>query len=870
MIKKPPTADVQNRLPSPAALFQTWAETAPEIFFVVDPNLRLSYVNPFAARLLKKNPQALIGKHLKEIFPSEDFKIQRRNLKQVFATGSSHYHEDWLHFAGKALWLGIRLVPLRDPQGKINAVFGVARDNTTPKSLETALQENEKKYRGLVELIPGIVYIASGKTPGELLYVSPQIKNRLGFTPEEWLADWRLWLDHLHPDDRDRVLAAAALAAETGRPFLQEYRLIHRKGNVVWVYDQAYPVKDDAGRPLYFQGVNVDITRRKKAENDLAEEREKYQRLIDQAPFGVALLHKNRDFVYFNKKAIEILGYTLTEIPRHAAWLRRAYPDPAYRRQVLQTWTQDLKLGKTAVVPPRIFQVTCLDGNQKTIQFRLVEINREDQFVFFEDITQSRQAEEELTRTEERYRQVLENADEAILVIQDGWVKFCNPKSVEISGYSVKEQMGRPFIEFMAPNNRNLIMTNYARRVAGKKSPARYEIQFIHKDGRARFFQLNTRLITWDNRPASLVFATDITEKKLAQEALRESEGRYRSLFEASEDGVVITSEDGRILAINQACRRLFAIPKRANLKKLYVPDFYANPQDRTAYLRTMKQKGFVSNYEIAYRKTDGKTFTGTITATLQKDAADRPIFMGIIRDITQRKQHEQELRKSRRELRNLSEHLHILLEEQKKKISRRIHDELGQQLTALKMDLYWLNRHFSDHPPLLSDKIGSMSQVLDDTIHTVQNLCEELRPALLDNLGLIDALEWQINSFRQHTGLEILWNVSPRNLELAPEDATLIFRLFQETLNNIFHHARAGRVIIALKKVANLIKLTIRDDGRGITETQINNPRSFGLLGMRERVDARGGQIKIRGLAGKGTEVAIKIPLSKKEQRHD
>ena len=112
--------------------------------------------------------------------------------------------------------------------------------------------------------------------------------------------------------------------------------------------------------------------------------------------------------------------------------------------------------------------------------------------------------------------------------------------------------------------------------------------------------------------------------------------------------------------------------------------------------------------------------------------------------------------------------------------------------------------------------------------------------------------------------------NISPRKLLLPQEDATLIFRLFQEALNNIFLHARASRVIITLKKNANLVEFNIRDNGLGITEAQINSPRSFGLLGMRERVDARGGQIKIRGLAGKGTEVAIKIPLSKKEQRHD
>lgn len=853
----------------PAAdLFRAWSEASPEIFFVVDPGLRLSYINPFAARLLKNKPRALLGKHLKELFPPGDFKIQLRNLRQVFSTGSSHYHEDWLHFSGKALWLGVRLVPLRDPQGLIKAVFGVARDNTSRKTLETALQESERKYRNLIEQIPGVVYIGSVENPGELLYVSPRIKNLLGFTQEEWLSDWRLWLDRLHPDDRQRVAEAAAHAGKTGTPFQQEYRLIHREQGIVWVYDQASPVKDDAGRTLYFQGVTVDITRLKNAEEDLI-------------------------------------------------------------------------------------------------------------------------------RAEERYRLLVDNADEGVLVIQDGRVKFCNPKSVEISGYSVEEQMGRPFTEFMDPDNRDLVLKNYSRRLAGKPSPARYEVTFIHKDGRARFFRLNIKVITWENRPASLVFATDITEKKLVQEALQESEGRYRTLFEATEEGVFIISEAGRVIDLNPAGRKLFGFKKTDPLDDYFAADFYVRQEDRRAFVKAMHRKGYVHNFETTYRRFDGTTFQAMVSATLQRDEKGRPLFMGIIRDMTERrqaeealqeserkyrgliettdtgfvilddrgkvidanlqyvrltghrrlkeiihrgveewtlskeraknldavqaclkkgsvrgleitylqprgrtltveinatvvpgregnrilslvrdvtarKQNELALRKSRIELRNLSEHLQTLLEKEKISISRRIHDELGQQLTALKMDLFWLSRHFPELPPPFRQKTDSMSEALNETIHTVQNICEELRPALLDNLGLIDALEWQIKQFKERTGLNFALTISPRNPVLAQEDATLIFRLFQEILNNVFLHAQASRVIITLRKKANLVELIIRDNGLGITEAQINSPRSFGLLGMRERVDARGGEIKIRGLAGKGTEVAIKIPLSNKEQRHD
>ena len=152
-------------------------------------------------------------------------------------------------------------------------------------------------------------------------------------------------------------------------------------------------------------------------------------------------------------------------------------------------------------------------------------------------------------------------------------------------------------------------------------------------------------------------------------------------------------------------------------------------------------------------------------------------------------------------------------------------------------------------------------SQIVDSTIHTVQNICEELRPALLDNLGLVDALEWQIKNFRRRTGLEISFSVSPRRLPLSGEDATLVFRLFKEIMNNIFLHAQATRVKIALKKDGNLVKLDIRDNGRGITEAQINHPRSFGIMGMRERAEMLGGTLVLESRPGAGTKFTIRLP---------
>jgi signal transduction histidine kinase len=240
------------------------------------------------------------------------------------------------------------------------------------------------------------------------------------------------------------------------------------------------------------------------------------------------------------------------------------------------------------------------------------------------------------------------------------------------------------------------------------------------------------------------------------------------------------------------------------------------------------------------------------------------------VRDITQRKATELALKASRRQLRNLSEHLQTILEEEKKEISRRIHDDLGQQLTALKMDVFWLNQRLSPDQPALSEKIKSMTRLIDGTIHTIQKISTELRPPLLEHLGLTATLEWQLKDFQNRTGLKGSLIISPRQLTLDQEDSTLIFRLIQEMLTNIIRHAEAQAVKISLKKMENQVKLTVSDNGLGITADRINAPHSLGLIGLRERVYARGGTIQIRGIPHRGTKIAVEIPLNRKGKHHD
>lgn len=228
----------------------------------------------------------------------------------------------------------------------------------------------------------------------------------------------------------------------------------------------------------------------------------------------------------------------------------------------------------------------------------------------------------------------------------------------------------------------------------------------------------------------------------------------------------------------------------------------------------------------------------------------------------SERKRAEGKLRESHEQLRALSIYLQYVREEERTRIAREVHDELGQALTSLKLDLAWLLGRQPPGQRPLHDKIKAMSRHIDTTIHTVRRIATELRPGILDDLGLVAALEWQANDFQGRTG--IACDVASTLRDDAPLDAdlnTAFFRIFQETLTNIMRHAGATRVVVRSHEEQGNVFLVVTDNGRGITAAEIHDTRSIGLVGMCERAALLGGEVTFRSEPGQGTTVTVRIP---------
>ena len=345
---------------------------------------------------------------------------------------------------------------------------------------------------------------------------------------------------------------------------------------------------------------------------------------------------------------------------------------------------------------------------------------------------------------------------------------------------------------------------------------------------------------------------------------LKESEERYNALFDRSLSYVYVHDFNGQFIDANAAALKALGY-KRKEMLALN----FASLLDESRLTKAIKslQEIIRSGHqkkpdEYKLRRKDGRyIWVETEGSLIYKDGKPFAV-QGIARDITAKKMAEEALRKSEEQLRNLATHIQSVREEERTAVAREIHDELGQALTAIKMDLSWLDKKMpAEHSPLFK-KTKEMSALIDSTIQTVQRISAELRPGLLDDIGLLAAVEWQAEEFQKRTDISCDLSVSSQDITVDQDRSTAVFRIFQETLTNITRHAHASQVKVSLVKKDNTLELKVKDNGRGIIEEKISDPKSLGLMGIQERVHSLDGKIHIRGIPNKGTTVTVSIPL--------
>jgi len=360
------------------------------------------------------------------------------------------------------------------------------------------------------------------------------------------------------------------------------------------------------------------------------------------------------------------------------------------------------------------------------------------------------------------------------------------------------------------------------------------------------------------------------TDERAAQLA-HESEAQLSAIVESAMDAIITVDSAQRVVLFNLAAEQVFRCKKEEALGGTL--ERFLPVRFRAAHRGHVDEFGHTG--VTSRRMGDATTLTAIradgseefpIEASIsQTEIGGRHYYTVILRDITSRKQAEDKLRRQQDELRELSAQVFEAREEEKTLIARELHDELGQLLTAMKMDLSWLRERLPALDPALADKARQMNEVLDQTVGSVRRIAADLRPLMLDDLGLADAAGWLVEDFARRSGIECRIDLPPaERLEALSRDASVaVYRVLQESLTNVARHSGAKHAWAVLEAANGALVLEIEDDGRGITLAEMAKSRSLGVKGMRERVLYLGGDLEVSRAPRGGTRVRARVPLA-------
>ncbi|MFC2084202.1 PAS domain S-box protein [Bacteroidota bacterium] len=1000
---------------------------------------RILTINETGAKRLGKSVNELIGLSMYDFLPEELAESRKQKGYEVIQTRKSLRFQD--ERSGR--YFDNNIYPVFDADGNVNSVAVYARDITKQRTSELALRNsNERLNLALEGTNTGLWewYPKTNKT-----YFSPTWFTMLGYKPDEFEPKYESWASLLHPDDRlsvEKIIKNFINNKELY--FSAEIRMRAQNGEYRWIYDQGKAIEWDENRnTLRVIGTHSDITERKKAENQLIEKEETmsflartgtdlvsldvkenmYKFIADNVykiinGDGIVVVNDyDENFEHWHIRAVRGIGDKLNRVIKLIGKdvIGLSGKVPPKNKQLLQSGKledigKDIHELSGRLIPkklvPVIFKLFNFEtfygigfkqkgkiyGNVVVMKFNSgVSLNTKLLHAFVAQLSVAMEknfVENKLQESEEFHRKIFESSTDC-LVIADfkGNIIDANPAACKTYGYSHEE--------FISLNALQLIRSDYHKefqRFVKTLKPNRIftgETIDIRKDGTNFFTEVTGSIIQYKGTPCMLAVVRDITERKIAERAIRESEEKYRSLFNDALDMIHIIDTNGRIIEANKSEMRKLGYSRKEFIgKKLsdFIHPYYkletvkslkkalngaeikgyetvlltkngkqvfveasAVPQfvsgkvitargilhdiserklaerkiieerniaekyfqtagvimlvlDRKANVELINDKGseilgYTKKYIIGKnwidnfippedRKDIKKVFNEIVTGdayleeyhenqilcrynkiktvgwqnTVLKD--DDGKIVGTLssgEDITETLKMTNEIKKSHEELTALSNHMEKVREDEKAFISREIHDTLGQAITALKLDIDWLSKSIKNPEKNILKKLTAMSMLADETVEKVQKMAFELRPDLLDHLGLIAAIEWQLEELSDRTPIKFELVSNIQEPELTTDVSTGLFRVFQEALRNVVRHSQAKNCSIIISKKDGCTILRISDDGIGIQKSTAESSKSLGLIGMRERVRSFGGELLIEGQKKNGTIVTVK-----------
>jgi PAS domain S-box-containing protein len=812
---------------------------------------RLVYVNPAYERVFRRTCESLFAEpesFLEVVHPEDRASVELLlSQTQKGICEPAEFRIIWPD--GSVRWILRRSFRIRNTEGRVYLMAGIAQDITVRKRAQEELRESEERYRDLVE--NSSEYICTHDLNGVVLSANRAAVKMLGYDPKDYQGR-NNFRDFLVPEVRDQFDDYLARIKRDG--FDSGLSLVQTQTGERRLLEYHNTLRTEGVAEPIVRGMASDVTERKRAEDALRDSESFRRTIVESEPECVELIAPDYTLLDINPAGLAMLGANAKEQVVGQSVLSLVPPE---WHATFKEMHDRVCRGESVVAE---YEVIGLTGDRRRMEAHAAPLRNGNSRIIARlaitlDITERKHAEESL----KLFRNLIDQSTDAIEVIDPVTLRFidCNQSAHQSLGYTREE-----FLELSIFDIDPMVLPSTIKRHDEEMKVAGFVmLESLHrrKDGTTFPVEVIVKSVTLE-KVYRLAVVRDVTRRKLAEKALRESEERYRELFENAKDAIYVHDLSGRYTSMNEAAEKLSGY-KREEIIGKHFSNFVA-PRDLKHVRRNLCKKLDAegeTTYEVDLITRDRRRVPVEVISRLIYENGEPVGVQGTARDITER-------RRAQEALQIYSRRLIEAQEAERQSLARELHDEIGQVLTAVKINLQTVQS--SSLPDDSEAHIEESIVIVDEALGRIRDISLELRPSLLDDLGLASALRWYVDRYGQRTGIvaEVLCGLEEEGGRLPRDLETECFRIAQEALTNVARHARASRVRVQIEDSFEQLKLTIADNGIGFDSERVlqttSSPLTLGLRGMRERVKAMNGSIEIDSSPGNGTKIRASFPL--------
>lgn len=850
---------------------RTILNTDPECIKLMGRNCELYEINKAGMEMIEIDDfETVKGKSILAVVEPSYQAQAAKMVADAFEGKSGLMEFEMITLKGRRRWCEINIVPYLNAEGKIIHALGVTRDVTVRKKKEEELRSSEDIRKLIMDsALDAIICVDRN----EVIFTwNPQAEEIFGWKEQEAIGK-KLSSLVIHKRYHSKHHNGFANYQATGKsPVLNKIMILPAVRSNGDEFIAELVIREIKNGDDYFLCTYVrDVTERIQAEKELKQSNSRFQRITSTTNDAVWEWSLENNTLWCNEMHQQLYGLTMEDpVPVKAEWVSRIHPEDRYR--ILKMQDDALASDTNVFISEYRFRAGKGSGYRYIFDRCYINRNAEGEPILMTgsmmDITERKLAEEKIIHSNERFELIAKTTNDAVWETDlETGVSWGNEMHQMMYGLTLENEIPN-FEEWemhLHPDDREWVVKSLHEALASTDNTWITEYRFLKSSGEIVTIYDRTYIVrNKEGKPVRMMGSMmDITERKKAEDALLQSEEKYRTLVEQATDGIFIADHTGKFVIVNSAAVKLSKYTEE-ELANLTIYDL-ADPEEiKTNPFRFEEMKSEQgARSERKLKRKDGSILDIEINAKFLSDGR----FLAFIRDITERKKAEDELNSSYKAIRKLTSHLQNAREEERTHIAREIHDELGQQLTVLKMDVSWLNKKIKQlENQQLNDKATEIVQMLNDTVNTVRRISSDLRPVLLDDLGLAAAIEWHLMEFGKRSGIKTEFFTLESAIEIPRAIATGLFRIYQESITNIARHSEATEVMVELFVEDKVVTMAISDNGKGFDVTNIGRKKTLGVLGMQERTVMMGGTFRIKRNPAKGMKVEVHVPVLQDE----